>query len=42
MSICEVINDLELFYTMPLDLSPAEEQDKNRQEAKALENELKP
>ena len=40
MSICEVINDLELFYTRPLDLSPAEEQEKNRQEAKALESEM--
>lgn len=40
MSICEVINDLDLFFTRPLDLSPAEEQEKNRQEAKALENEL--
>lgn len=40
MSICEVINDLELFYTRPLDLSPAEEHEKNRQEAKALENEM--
>ena len=41
MAICEVINDLELFYTRPLDLSPAEEHEKNRQEAKALENEMK-
>ena len=41
MSICEAINDLELFYTRPLDLSPAEEHEKNRQEAKALENEMK-
>ncbi len=40
MSVCEVVNDLELFYTRPLDLSPAEEQEKNRQEAKALENEM--
>ena len=40
MSICEVINDLELFFTRPLDLSPAEEHEKNRQEAKALENEM--
>lgn len=40
MSICEVVNDLELFYTRPLDLSPAEEHEKNRQEAKALENEM--
>ena len=40
MSICEVINDLDLFFTRPLDLSPAEEHEKNRQEAKALENEM--
>ena len=40
MSICEVVNDLELFYTRPLDLSPAEEHEKNRQEAKTLENEM--
>ena len=40
MSICEVINDLELYYTRPLDLSPAEEHEKIRQEAKALENEM--
>ncbi len=41
MSICEVIDDLELYFTRPLDLSPAEEHEKNRQEAKALENEMK-
>lgn len=41
MSICEVIDDLELYYTRPLDLSPAEEHEKNRQEARALENEMK-
>ena len=40
MSICEVIDDLELYFTRPLDLSPAEEHEKNRQEAKALENEM--
>ena len=40
MSICEVINDLELFFTRPFDLSPAEEHEKNRQEAKALQNEM--
>lgn len=40
MSICEVINDIDLFFTRPYDLSPAEEQEKNRQEAKALENEM--
>ena len=41
MSICQVVDDLELFFTRPLDLSPAEEHEKNRQEAKALENEMK-
>ena len=40
MSICQVVDDLELFFTRPLDLSPAEEHEKNRQEAKALENEM--
>lgn len=40
MSICEVINDIDLFFTRPYDLSPAEEQEKNRHEAKALENEM--
>ena len=40
MAICEVINDIDLFFTRPYDLSPAEEQEKNRQEAKALENEM--
>lgn len=40
MSICEVVNDLDMFFTRPLDLSPAEEHEKNRQEAKALENEM--
>lgn len=41
MSICQVVDDLDLFFTRPLDLSPAEEHEKNRQEAKALENEMK-
>ena len=40
MSICQVVDDLDLFFTRPLDLSPAEEHEKNRQEAKALENEM--
>lgn len=41
MSICQVINDLELFFTRPFDLTPEEEAEKNKQEAKSLENELK-
>lgn len=40
MSICQVVNDLELFFTRPYDLTPEENAEKNRQEAKALENEL--
>ena len=40
MSICQAVDDLDLFFTRPLDLSPAEEHEKNRQEAKALENEM--
>lgn len=40
MSICQVVNDLELFFTRPFDLTPEENAEKNRQEAKALENEL--
>ena len=41
MSICQVVNDIDLFYTRPFDLSPAEEHEKDRQEAEALKNELK-
>lgn len=40
MSICQVVNDLELFFTRPFDLTPEEVAEKNKQEAKALENEL--
>ena len=40
MSICQVVNDIDLFFTRPFDLTPEEEAEKNKQEAKALENEL--
>lgn len=40
MSICQVINDIDLFFTRPYDLTPEEIAEKNKQEAKALENEL--
>lgn len=40
MSICQVVNDLELFFTRPSNLTPEENAEKNRQEAKAYENEL--
>lgn len=40
MSICQVVNDIDLFFTRPFDLTPEEVAEKNRQEAKALENEL--
>lgn len=40
MSVCQVVNDLELFFTRPFNLTPEENAEKNRQEAKALENEL--
>ena len=41
MSICQVIDDIDLFFTRPFDLTPEEEEEKNKQEAKSLENELK-
>ena len=41
MSICKVVNETDLYFTRPLDLTPEEEQEKNRQEAKALEEEMK-
>lgn len=41
MSICQVVNDIDLFYTRPFDLTPAEEHEKDRQEAEALKNDLK-
>jgi len=40
MSICQVVNDIDLFFTRPSNLTPEENAEKNRQEAKALENEL--
>ena len=40
MSICQVVNDLELFFTRPVDLTPEEIAEKDKQEAKALENEM--
>lgn len=40
MSICQIVNDLELFFTRPYNLTPEENAEKNRQEAKALENEM--
>ena len=40
MSICQVVNDLELFFTRPSNLTPEEVAEKNKQEAKALENEM--
>lgn len=40
MLICQVVNDLELFFTSPANLTPEENAEKNKQEAKALENEL--
>lgn len=40
MSICQVVNDIDLFFTRPSDLTPEEIAEKDKQEAKALENEL--
>jgi hypothetical protein len=40
MSICQVVNDIELFFTRPVNLTPEEVAEKNKQEAKALENEM--
>ena len=40
MSICQVVDDIELFFTRPFDLTPEEVAEKNKQEAKAYENEL--
>ena len=40
MSICQVVNDIDLFFTRPSDLTPEEIAEKNKQEAKAFENEL--
>ena len=40
MSICQVVDDIDLFFTRPSNLTPEENAEKNRQEAKALQNEL--
>lgn len=40
MSICQVVDDIELFFTRPVDLTPEEIAEKDKQEAKALENEM--
>ena len=40
MSICQVVDDIELFFTRPSNLTPEEIAEKNKQEAKAFENEL--
>lgn len=40
MAICQVVNDIELFFTRPSNLTPEEVAEKNKQEAKALENEM--
>ena len=40
MSICQLVNDIDLFFTRPYDLTPEENAEKNRQEAKALQNEM--
>ena len=40
MSICQVVNDIDLFFTRPSDLTPEEIAEKNKQEAKAFQNEL--
>ncbi|MBE6499327.1 MAG: hypothetical protein E7Z80_02090 [Methanobrevibacter thaueri] len=40
MAICQVVNDLDLFFTRPSNLTPEENAEKNKQEAKSLQNEL--
>lgn len=40
MSVCQVVDDIDLFFTRPSNLTPEENAEKNRQEAKALQNEL--
>ena len=40
MSVCQVVNDIDLFFTRPLDLTPEEEAEKDRQEAESLKNEM--
>ena len=40
MSICQVVNDIDLFFTRPYDLTPEEHAEKTRQEKIAEEKEL--
>lgn len=40
MAVCQVVNDIDLFFTRPFDLTPEEIAEKDKQEAKALQNEL--
>lgn len=40
MSVCQVVDDIDLFFTRPSNLTPEEVAEKNKQEAKAFENEL--
>ncbi len=40
MSVCQIINDIDLFFTRPLNLTPEESAEKDRQEALALKNEM--
>ena len=40
MSICQVVNDIDLFFTRPYDLTPEENAEKNRQEEEALQKEV--
>lgn len=40
MSICQVVDDIDLFFTRPNNLTPEENAEKNRQEAQALQNEM--
>lgn len=40
MSICQVVDDIDLFFTRPSNLTPEEIAEKNKQEAEALEKEM--
>lgn len=40
MSICQVVNDIDLFFTRPYDFTPEEHAFKNKQEEKAYQNEV--
>ena len=40
MAVCQIVNDIDLFFTRPSNLTPEEIAEKDAQEAKALENEL--